>query len=166
MGKRGPAKTPTELAIVRGHRKDRINQNEPQPQERAVTYPSWLPPEAKTIWRRLAPMLRDRNVLRSWDRETFAVFCAEVARYRDALEEIARNGQIMAVERTRFSRNGGGLGTETSMVKNPAVAIAKDAAASIRQYAREFGLTPSARAELTAAGAGEPGGQDGNRLLA
>jgi hypothetical protein len=39
MGKRGPAKTPTNIAVLHGERKDRINQAEPKPGTLSVDPP-------------------------------------------------------------------------------------------------------------------------------
>jgi phage terminase small subunit len=49
-------------------------------------------------------------------------------------------------------------------VRNPAVQVQRDAAATIRVYAREFGLTPSGRSDIHMGG-GKGHGAGAARLL-
>lgn len=167
MGKRGPKQTPTELKLVRGTRKDRINKDEPQPQELRAECPEVLSDRGREIWERLAPQLESRKCLYDWDREAFAVFCETYAHWEVAAEDVTRNGVVILEERQRYTRTGDLLGTDHIVKKNPAVQVEKDLAGLIRQYASEFGLTPSGRADIKvpSGSGGISGHQDPRRLL-
>lgn len=137
MGKRGPAPKPTNLRILHGEENRRINRKEPQPPTYEAHPPEWISEGAQAVWERLAPSLRDRGLLTPWDVDTFAVLCDAVAQYREASELVARSGLLIKGQR----------GTEVR--KNPAMQLVRDLAQTIRAYAQEFGLTPSARVGLS-----------------
>lgn len=143
MGARvGRPAAPTPLKIVRGDRKSRINNTEPQPTEAKVTAPSWLSTPAKRIWRRLAPDLERRGVLTAWDCDSFAVWCDAVAQHQTAAKLIAAEGLLVEGQR-------GG------MVKHPAAQLVRDYAAIMTTFGSRFGLTPSDRSALKVGGNGE-----------
>lgn len=150
MGKRGPAPAPTALKLVRGVRKDRVNDAEPQPGGVPVR-PRWLQGEARRVWERLAPDLVRKGVLTSWDVDSFAAFCAVVAENRGALVDLERNGNRITVVARELSD--GTLIYDT--VKNPAWQIAKESAALIVTLGGRFGLNPSDRQALKV-GSDEP----------
>jgi P27 family predicted phage terminase small subunit len=64
-----------------------------------------------------------------------AVYCEAVARWRQIALVVASSPPVIQIE--------GGL-----LVKNPAYSQIRDAATEVRVWAREFGLTPSARAGI------------------
>jgi len=131
MGRRGPRPAPTAVKQARGIRPDRINPTEPIPQGRPPSCPTWLSPEARRVWRRLAPDLHRRGVLSWWDVELFAFFC-------DLVDQAGRARELL----------GPGLllpGRRDGVVTNPAWRIYRDAIGELRGLAQEFGLTPSAR---------------------
>src|SRR6266516_3958634 len=86
MGRRGPARLPTALRRARGARPDRLNASEPTPSAKPPVPPRWLSPEARKVWRRLAPDLHRQGVLTHWDVELFAVFCDVVDQWTRARE--------------------------------------------------------------------------------
>ena len=66
---------PTALKKLEGDRgKGRrpINEHEPTPPKGEIKCPSWLLPEAKKEWKRLAPSLEAMGVLTVWDVESFS----------------------------------------------------------------------------------------------
>ncbi len=146
MGKRGPARTPTALAVVRGERRDRINTREPIVPPGEVVAPDWLGDTARREWDRLAPVLIRMGVLTQIDRDALAVYCEAVAHYQQAVEVIDRTAVLIRGQR--------------GLVKNPAAQVARDQAAIIRAMARELGLTPSARAEMVHGGSSRQPGDD------
>lgn len=158
MGKRGPGKTPTNLALLRGQRKDRVNSNAPVPSELEVKPPTWLPATAKTVWNQYAPDLVRKGVLTSWDVEEFACWCEAAARRRRAVRRIAAQGEI--VEIPVFDKNGKPTGTRTG--KNPWLMVLTDADIQLRAYGTRFGMTPSDRAALSI---GEGAGDADDDLL-
>jgi P27 family predicted phage terminase small subunit len=135
--KRGPAKTPTKLAVVKGERPDRLNKAEPQPAEPGgLEPPSWLSDAAKTMWRRLAPDLQRKGVLTAWDVDEFAAVCAHYVTWRTAQQLVDVEGPLVE-------------GYRGAMVKNPAAQVARDAHAEFLRGASRFGMTPSDRTALS-----------------
>lgn len=137
MGKHGPPPSPTTLKLLRGEKKSRINQREPKPDpsDRAPACPAWLSAEAKRVWRSLVPEMHRKGLMTTWDREAFAVFCEAVVHHRKACEMVDSSAILVR----------GGQG---NFVKNPALQIVRDSAQTIRSFAQEFGLTPSARSGI------------------
>lgn len=148
MGARGPAKKPTNIAVLHGERKDRINQNEPKPSVLVVEPPSWLGEQAVKVWQQLAPDLKAKGVLTAWDCEAFAAWCDAVVRRRHASERLQSMGEVIEV--SVFNKNGEETGYR--MAKNPWTFVLNDADAQMQKYAARFGLTPSDRAGLSIGG--------------
>ncbi|MCZ7414302.1 phage terminase small subunit P27 family [Streptomyces sp. WMMC897] len=147
MGKRGPSKTPTKLALLRGVDKSnpqRINRDEPQPDVGDLEPPAWLDPEALEVWDQYAADLTDKGVLTAWDLETFANLCDAVVRRRRAAAALAAEGEV--IDAPVFNKNGDETGTRRG--KNPWCLVLDSADAQVRSYATRFGLTPSDRAQL------------------
>lgn len=135
MGKRGPAKTPTNLAVVRGEtRPSRVNYDEPTPPAEAPDPPEYLDLDALGVWRRLAPSLIARNVLTAWDVDAFAAYCTAVVHHRRAVDTVNTEGAVI--------RNG------STRSKHPAMQVIRDQAALMVTLGGRFGLNPSDRAGL------------------
>lgn len=135
MGKRGPAPAPTNLRVIRGDRKDRINADEPQPREGIPACPIDASPDVHEIWAYTIDQLDHMKIVTLADRDTLHAYCEAVVLHRDACRAIAREGLITE------GMNGG-------WVKHPAIQIQRDAAMLLRAFAQEFGLTPSARSTI------------------
>lgn len=142
-GKRGPAPAPKALKLVKGERRDRVR--EPVPAEQPIRAPSWLSRQAKAVWRRYAPDLIDKRVLRCWDVEAFACYCDAVVRRRKAAAELDAGGEI--VEHPVFNKNGELTGQRVG--KNPWWFVWVEADAQVQRYGARFGLTPSDRSGIT-----------------
>lgn len=134
MGKRGPAPKPTALRVLHGDRRDRINDREPIPPEGEVTPPEDLSSDARAVWDRLASDLIRVGVLTPWDVDAFRITCEALARYQQATKLV--NGSALLVQ----GPNG--------LIKNPALAVQREAETTFAQYAARFGLTPSDRSQL------------------
>lgn len=140
MGKRGPKSKPTNLKVLEGMRKDRINTEEPRPKPVSPKCPSFLPPEAKRIWKKLAAPLEQLGLLTEIDGATLAAFCAAYARWEVAEKMLKdKDGGHQEVIET----------TNGNKVQNPYVGIAHTAMKIMLQYGRELGLSPSARSSLS-----------------
>lgn len=150
MGERGPSPKPTNLRMLHGDRDDRTNHNEPVPGGGEVTPPVWLSEDARSVWDRLAPDLERKGLLTPWDVDTFAILCDAIVQYQQASALVARGGVLI-----RGHRN--------AATKNPAMQLVRDTAQTVRAYAGEFGLTPSARSEISLPE--EPHGKGAERLL-
>ena len=97
MATRGRKPLPTALKILEGDRgKGRrpLNENEPRPPKGVIKCPSWLVPEAKKEWKRLAPSLEAMGLLTIWDIDSFSAYCQAYARWREAEEFITQHGSI------------------------------------------------------------------------
>jgi P27 family predicted phage terminase small subunit len=97
--------------------------------------PSWLSDGGAEEWARVLPDLVAMRTVTAADSTALAAYCEAVARFRAATELVARSG-LMLRDRDGIIR------------RNPAVAQQRDASNELRVWAREFGLTPSARAPL------------------
>ncbi|MGW1127469.1 phage terminase small subunit P27 family [Streptomyces sp. NPDC002526] len=159
MGKRGPAPKPTQLRVLHGDRRDRINTAEPTPDTLDVQPPAWLSEAAVEVWEHLADDLTAKGVLTSWDVEAYANWCDAVVRRRDAAEHVAEEGAV--VELPVYNKNGDLTGHRQG--KNPWLLALDAADAQVQRYGARFGLTPSDRSQLNIAPPQDPAGAE--RLL-
>lgn len=144
MGKRGPAKKPTNLALLHGDRVDRVNTSEPKPSALEVTPPEWLDDTSRGVWERIAPDLQEKGVLTAWDTEAFACWCDAVVRRRTAAKRLREQGEV--TQQPVFNKNGDVTGER--LAKNPWTLVLNEADAQVQRYGARFGLTPSDRADL------------------
>jgi P27 family predicted phage terminase small subunit len=151
MGKRGPQPKPTNLRVLHGDRKDRINTEEPVPRDGLPVCPSGVSDEVKQVWDYTLAELSAMKCATPADRDALLAYCEAVVLHRLASQEIAEGG-ITA------------LGGNGAVGRAPAVLVQKDAATMIRAFAQEFGLTPAARSQIRM-GAGEKSGAGAARLL-
>jgi len=135
MSKRGPKPAPSQLQKIRGVPKSRINENEPEAKLGIPDPPSSMTGEAREVWEYTVEELRYMNVLSYADRDALACYCESVAIHRRASEILAYEGLMIE-------------GRDGKLVKNPVVQLQKDAAATMKSFATEFGLTPRARADI------------------
>lgn len=135
MGRRGPTPTPTKVKMLRGEtRPSRLNLHEPMPAPDVPKIPADMDAEAKVVWRRVLRDMRHTGVIRAADADILRCYCEAVSRYAQAARLYAQSGPIV-------KRDG-------NLVKNPLHQVARDNADEIRQFARELGLSPSARVGL------------------
>jgi P27 family predicted phage terminase small subunit len=145
VGRRGPAPKPTQLRLLHGDKPSRINLAEPRPRDVPPERPPWLSAEAAEEWDRVAPDLARMGTAKAIDAAGLACYCEAVARFRAANDMLAQS-QVLIVDRDNTPR------------VNPAVRVARDASYELRMWAREFGLTPSARSPLRIEHSGSVGG--------
>lgn len=136
MGKRGIAPKPTALRLVAGERKSRINTNEPIPEEGLPLCPMEASPDVHEVWSYTLHHLDVMGILTLADRDALYVYCEAVVVHRDASRILAREGMLAPSTSGRGS------------VRHPAHQIQRDAAQTMRSFAQEFGLTPSARSTI------------------
>lgn len=134
----GTKPKPTELKMLEGNLGHRpFNNNEPKPPKKMLECPQYIEEDvlAKQEWDRIIPELYLLNLLTTVDRAAIELYCTQYSIYRQALEDIKKNGL------TTFNiRNGSKA--------NPSVAIARESAKIIKAIATEFGLTPSSRSRI------------------
>lgn len=145
MGARGPAKTPTNLAVVRGQRKDRINTQAPVPPVGDPKPPEWLSAEAVAVWSAQAPSLIRQGLLTSRDVDEFAAFCDAVARRAEAAGHLDDEGVVLEVP---VVARGSGEVVGSRTQKSHWWGVWKDANDIAGRKGAQFGMTPSARTGL------------------
>lgn len=130
MGRRGPRAAPTALKKLRGNPGKRaLPKKEPAPTTDGVAPPPWLSAEARAEWDRVAPELQRLGLLTLVDVAALAGYCTAYA-----------NWQLHEQRATE-------IGTELAIatgVRNAALRERQQ----MRQFAAEFGGTPSARARV------------------
>lgn len=143
MAIKGRKPLPTAIKVLEGDRgKGRrpLNENEPIPPAGDVKCLSWLLPEAKKEWKRLASSLEAMGVLTMADLAAFAGYCQAYARWREAEEFITKHGSIFK--------------TPSGYVQQvPQVSIAQQNLKLMQSFATEFGLTPASRSRIIATNA-------------
>lgn len=84
---------PTALRIIEGNRsKTPLNLNEPRPDPVAPACPDWLHRWAKEMWAWIVPQLEAMGVIGRCDLVDLVALCQSWARWRQAEEEIDREG--------------------------------------------------------------------------
>lgn len=148
MGARGPAPAPTELKLLRGTRKSRVNQETPKPAQNTPVLPVGMSPAATLIWDGILRDYAATRVLTAVDTGVFRAYCEALARYEYAAALLEKSGPLVEGARTG------------ELVKSPLHQIVRDNAVLLRAFARELGFTPSARAGLR----GPDQGTDGDEI--
>ena len=136
MGQRGPAPKPTQLKVLQGtYRPDRARGEVfPEPPD-DLTPPDWLSEPARDKWSELAPILATHGLLTKCDLDTLALYCATWVRWREAEENLDREGS------TTTAQSG-------YQQISPHYTIAKNSLAGLRALADRLGLNPSARTRI------------------
>jgi len=152
VGKRGPAPKPTQLRVLHGDRKDRINTSEPIPRDGVPEPPTTMSEEGRQVWDYTLAELGVMRVAKPADRDALAAYCEAVALHRRTTELLSRSDVLIK-------------GQKGNVVRNPLVQMQRDAAMTIKAFAAEFGLTPRARAEFRTPGSHDGDKRDKERLL-
>lgn len=139
MGKRGPRPKPTNLRLLHGDRKDRINDDEPIPEQGPPECPDDVSAEVREIWDHALTQLIVMGVATKADRDALRCYCEAVVTHRKASALLANSPLLIKGHRNVLTRN-------------PLLVVQRDAAAVIRAFAHEFGFTPSARSEIRKGG--------------
>lgn len=140
----GRQPAPRAMKLVKGERKDRLNDSEPIPDLEEIVAPVWLGVEALGVWGEYAPRLERRKVLTAWDAEAFAGWCDAVVRRRNAVAHLDAEGEVTTQE--VFDRSGKSTGSRS--VRNPWMLVWKSANEVVQSVGARFGLTPSERSQL------------------
>lgn len=136
MGRRGPQKQPVQLRLLKGEtRPSQIGRTvitappgEPGP-------PAWFDERHRAVWQRVTGELRAMRLLHAADLDSLTALVRAICRMEDAARLVASAGVLVKSENGR-------------PVRNPAVVVEVQAAEAVRRLSREFGLTPSGRADL------------------
>lgn len=149
MGKRGPKPTPKAVKRRRGtYRADRDG-GAPEPEPAKPRRPAWLGKEAARHWSAVAAELEAMGVLARVDQVALALLCQALADYlaaRAVVEAAAQEGAVRFCAKTDMG----------NIIQHPAVGVMNKSWERVVKLAREFGMTPSARAGLKVPGAKAP----------
>lgn len=137
---------PTALRLVGGNAGRRpLNKNEPKPELSQPTPPAFLNDDAKVEWGRICETLYKVGLMTELDRGALAACCQAYGRWAQAERALARMSDKDELNRALMIKT-----SNRNAIQNPLVGIANKAAADYVKYAVEFGMTPSARARVTA----------------
>lgn len=141
MGLRGPARTPTALALMRGNpsHAHKANKREPKPSGALGRPPAHLGKIGKALWSQLVPQLRAMNIEGQCDRRALEAGCSAYEEWREARRLTVELGLTYTRHTAKH---------ETVVVARPEVGIAADAQRRFVRFLQEFGLTPSARTRV------------------
>jgi P27 family predicted phage terminase small subunit len=124
---------PTALKVLKGGHKERINTDEPVPEEGIPVCPT-QDPDVVEVWDyTIAQLLAMRTVTLA-DRDALHAYCEQVVQYRRAAAMVRGDGAIID------SRRG--------PIRHPAVTVMRESAALIKTLGRDFGLSPAARTAI------------------
>lgn len=124
---------PTALKVLRGGAPSRINHDEPIPEEGIPLCPS-QDPDVREVWDYTIRQLVRMRTITLADRDALAAYCTMVVQYRKAAIMVEEDGAIINGPR--------------GPVKHPAAAIMREAAGLMKQFGRDFGLSPAARSAI------------------
>jgi P27 family predicted phage terminase small subunit len=93
--------------------------------------PVWLPEPGKAEWRRVVPLLTERNILSKADLSALASYCVAFGQVQMCQEILNTEGLVIDSSQGRRG--------------HPAAQVQHRAQSQMRQYAAELGLTPVSR---------------------
>jgi len=148
MPRKGPRPQPTALKLARGNPGKRaLPKGEPEPEAAVPECPPHLGELARVEWWRITAELRTLGLVTRIDLAMLAGYCVTWGRWVEAEGKVEEMGLLIKTP------NG-------HPIQNPYLAIANRALAQLQKLAAEFGLSPSSRTGVKAAGKGKrkPGG--------
>lgn len=141
---RGRKPKPTEIKRMTGNPGKRaLNSDAPTfPAAILTRAPRVLSPQARRLWRDLAPVLAGAGLLTIADLPAFTALCMHFGMMVEAAQQVKAEGAtIMAsMGETR---------------KHPATSLIAENSRALKSYLVEFGLSPSSRVRLKGMGEGQ-----------
>ena len=135
MGRRGPARTPTETLKIRGSWLAKVREKtEPKIQPGRMIPPAWLSKPAKAVWKKTLEVTPP-GMITPADYVLLEMFCDAVAEW----EALAR--AIEPLKQLQKSLSGGLTLHPLSILKNRANA-------NVRALAAKLGLSPADRSSV------------------
>ena len=144
MGKRGPTPTPTETLRRQGRYRQDRRKHEPTAPSAGSKKPQWVKGLAAKHWRQIAPLLIEAKLLTVLDTIALGLLCDALAEYLEAgeiIEAAAKCGQVKFISVT----------DKGNVIQHPVVGVRNKAWERVIKLARQFGMTPSARAGMAIA---------------
>ncbi len=144
--RRGPKPLPTHLKLLRGNPGHQVlNKNEPQPalDDKPPEAPAFLTGYAADEWYRVCEELYRLKLLTSVDINPLAAYCQSYCIWRTAVETLKTISERDPQTKGLLIKSATG-----TILQNPLVLTARQAANDMVRHASEFGLTPVARTRL------------------
>lgn len=140
MATGGVKPKPTHLKVLngRGDGKDSAGRQIKKPPRfvrKAPGAPTWMSREAKAEWRRVVPELERLKLVKQAMRGGLAAYCVTWARFVQAQRTLDDKGLTYEAAQ--------------GWIPRPEVAIVKACTQELRQWASEFGLTPTSEGRLS-----------------
>lgn len=133
MGQRGPTPKPSKIVELQGNRGKRAkNKSEPKPKKKKLACPKYLDKIARKEWKRIYPELHRLGLLTVVDKPSLEAYCQAYSYMVQAADTIKKEGMFFTTK-TGYQQ------------QHPAVGMYNKYAKVMRDFAREFGFTPSAR---------------------
>ena len=142
---KGRKKTPTKLKTMAGTlRSDRIVENEMQVDlcNHLPTAPQWLSEIGKEEWNKITNQLFNLEMLHSVDLKMIEAYCNEMSLYIECEMKLREVGRV-----DEFFN---GEGDVVRRQAKPLMKMKNDALANALKLATQFGITPVARANISA----------------
>lgn len=145
MGKRGPAKTPTEVLKKKGSWRGKARaKKEPSSPSANIRVPKEMTKDARKVWRQMLPKLQTMRVMTEADVNALARYCELLVRWWKANDFLQEHGDTYPIYETDAHGN-----RRIKYVQQfPQVSIVRNLSATLLRLEQEFGLTPAARASL------------------
>jgi P27 family predicted phage terminase small subunit len=132
------------LKIAKGNPGKRpLNKSEPKPPSDDITPPDWVTGVARAKWDNVVPKLIGMGVMTNADVDTIARYCTMHEQFVKYLEQCRRGLDVLVIRDDK--------GKVKYMQSTPAATMLSKLAASMLRIEQEFGLTPSARSNISAA---------------
>lgn len=151
MGEHGPAAKPLALRLLHGDpKKSRTDLVEPN--ARGLTNadpPAWMDSADRALWEEVIAELDAMGIIRQIDLYIVATFVRAYRTFEKATLLIARTDVLIK-------------GAKGNLVRNPAVAVQRDAMNMVRLMGRELGMSPAARTMMAV----RPTGDDAQTVAA
>ena len=161
MGRPGPKPLPANVHVLRGNASKKplgSILDEFRPEVEIPDFPSWIWPEAKKEWKRIATELERYGLISKLDRAALVLYCQAWAKMVWAERALTRAMKVAEEAREAAERDGreytGGDGLMVKTANGNFTyshhwVVGKHAASEVKRYLDLFGLSPSARSHVT-----------------
>lgn len=135
MGKRGPARTPTNILKVRGSWLAERRSGEPELTPELPPCPTWVRPEAAKHWDEIGGLLYSMGLMSAAYTLGLALLVESLADYIKRAEQCQTCEEVVYTEKGAFA--------------NPIFGMKDKAWDRVLKAAQQFGLTPATISDVT-----------------
>lgn len=127
---------PTQMKLLKGTFQKCRQRKEPKPPKSIPNPPSCLDSVGKREWRRITPELDRLGLISNLDMAALAGYCQAFSTWFKASKELKNVGKFTIVT------------DKGNVIQHPLVGVINTAAAEMRRFLVEFGMTPSSRSKV------------------